>query len=108
MANNGWKRLNDFRTSHAGVVIFYGYLFAILVAGFFIGRTLVDLHNVANQNHRVLCNEKTSYQRGLAGANKYLRQHPHGTESFSRGLIVSVIVQDRLQIAAFKDVTCEP
>ncbi len=106
MASNGWQRLNDFRTSHVGVAIFYGYLAAILVAGFFIGRTLIDLHDVANQNHRVLCNEKHTFERGLAGAQLYLKQHPHGTESFSRGLIVSVIIQDRQQLAAFSDVTC--
>ncbi len=108
MANNGWQRLNDFRTSHMGIVIFYGYLAAILVVAFIVARTLIDLHDVANQNHRVLCNEKHTFGRGLTGAKKYLRQHPHGTESFSRGLIVSVIIQDRQQLSAFKDVTCEP
>ncbi len=103
-----WERLNQFRSSRIGVGIFYGYLAAIIVVSFIVARSIIDLHDVANQNHRVLCNEKHALERGLKGANEYLRQHPHGTESFSRGLIVSVIVQDRLQLAAFKDVTCEP
>jgi hypothetical protein len=109
MANNvltWWDRLNTFRTSRAGVVIFYGYLAAVLVAAALIAIGFVRLHTLAAQNHRVLCNQKQSYERVLAQALKFRHDHPQGTGIFTLGVIQSAIFQDRVQLRAFNNVVC--
>ncbi len=120
MASRFFDRLNEFRTSHVGIVIFYGYLVAILVAGVLIGKVVIDNHHLANQarrlsvqnnsvarqNHRVLCAQKNGYELTYRNATTYLRKHPHGTVAFSRDVIVAAKLQAKVQLGAFKDVKC--
>lgn len=106
MASNAWKRLNDFRTSHLGIVIFYGYLVAILIAGVLIGKVVLDNRQIAAQAHRALCAQKQGYEHTYQGSKTYLRDHPNGTRDFSKDVIVAAILQSKTQLAAFGDVTC--
>ncbi len=106
MASNAWKRLNEFRTSHIGIVIFYGYLIAVLVAGVFIAKVIRDNHRIATQAERALCAQKQGYEQTYRGSKKYLRDHPNGTADFSKDVIVAAILQAKVQLTAFKDVTC--
>ncbi len=103
-----FERLNEFRTSHIGIALFYGYLLAILLVGFLVSRALINLHNVAAQNHRALCSEKHGYETTYNGGKKFLRDHPNGTSDFSKDVIVAAILQAKVQLHAFRDVTCEP
>jgi hypothetical protein len=108
MANNGgiFHRLNEFRTSHAGVILFYGYLIAVFVAATFFVVGYVRLNRIAAQNHRVLCNQKQGYETTFKNAKAYLKKHPHGTQDFSQDVIVAAILQSKVQLKAFNDVNC--
>ncbi len=106
MASRLYQRLNDFRTSHLGVILFYGYLIAVLVAGVFIAKVIRDNHKTAVQVERALCAQKDGYERTYRNSKKYLRDHPNGTRDFSKDVIVAAILQSKTQLAAFKDVTC--
>ncbi len=108
MGNRVFDPLNRFRTSHLGVAIFYGYLIAILVAGVFIGKVVRDNHKIAAQTQRALCAQKHGYELTYRNSQKYLREHPNGTADFSKDVIVAAILQAKVQLHAFKDVTCEP
>ncbi len=106
MASRLYHRLNDFRTSHLGVFLFYGYLIAVLVAGIFIAKVIRDNHRIAAQTQRALCAQKQGYEQTYRNSKKYLREHPEGTRDFSKDVIVAAILQSKTQLAAFKDVTC--
>ncbi len=108
MASRFFHRLNEFRTSHLGVMLFYAYLIAILVAGVFIAKVVTDNHRIASQTKRALCAQKHGYELTYRGGKKFLRKHPHGTADFSKDVIVAAILQAQVQLAAFKDVTCDP
>ncbi len=106
MASRFFDRLNEFRTSHIGIVIFYGYLIAVLVAGVFIAKVIMDNHRIAAQAERALCAQKNGYEQTYRGSKKYLRDHPNGTADFSKDVIVAAILQSKTQLSAFRDVTC--
>ncbi len=106
MASNGWKRLDDFRTSHLGVILFYGYLIGILIAGLFIAKVIRDNHRTAVQTRRALCAQKHGYELTYRNGKKFLVAHPNGTADFSKDVIVAAILQSKVQLAAFKDVAC--
>ncbi len=108
MASRLYHRLNDFRTSHLGILLFYGYLLAILIAGVFIAKVIRDNHKTAIQVERALCAQKGGYEQTYTSSKKYLREHPNGTADFSKDVIVAAILQAKVQLHAFKDVTCEP
>ncbi len=108
MASRFFSRLNSFRTSQLGVVVFYGYLIAILIAGIFIGKVIKDNHKTAIQVERALCAQKHGYEVTYRGGKKFLHEHPNGSVDFSKDVIIAAILQAKVQLAAFKDVTCEP
>ncbi len=106
MESRVFDRLNEFRTSHLGVIIFYGYLLSILVAGVLIAKVIRDNHRIAVQTQRALCAQKQGYEQTYQNSKKYLREHPHGTRDFSKDVIVAAILQSKTQLAAFQDVAC--
>ncbi len=107
MASRFFARLNSFRTSHVGVIIFYGYLLAVLVGGIFIAKVIRDNHQTAVQTQRALCAQKQGYEQTYQSSKKYLREHPHGTRDFSKDVIVAAILQSKVQLHAFRDVSCD-
>jgi len=114
MASSVWDRLNQFRTSHWGVVLFYGYLVGILIAAFIAGFAIRNNHQLAlKAEHaaslatRSLCFQKRAAMSQLKGARKFLRDHPDGTGDFSRALIVNAIHNDELDVFALRDVRCK-
>ncbi len=106
MASRTFRRLNNFRTSHLGVLLFYGYLIAVLVGGVFIAKVVSDNHTTATQVERALCAQKGGYEQTYQNSKDYLRKHPNGTRDFSKDVIVAAILQAKVQLHAFRDVTC--
>jgi hypothetical protein len=113
MASNVWDRLNRFRTSHWGVVLFYGYLVGILVAAFVAAFAIRDNHRLALKANsaatlatRSLCYQKHAALAQLRGTRRFLRDHPDGTADFSRVLIMNAIHNDEIDVAALRDVHC--
>ncbi len=110
-----WDRLNHFRTSKWGIAVFYGYLVGIFVAVLIAVLAINGNHDIAvKANHaamdanRALCAQKHGYEVTYTNSKKYLREHPDGTTDFSKDVIVAAILQAKVQLDAFKDVTCEP
>ncbi len=106
MASRLFRRLNEFRTSDLGILLFYGYLIAVLVAGVFIAKVIRDNHRISTQTQRALCAQKGGYEQTYRSGKKFLLEHPNGTADFSKDVIVAAILQAKTQLAAFKDVTC--
>lgn len=59
-----------------------------------------------SQSHRSLCIFKHNDQQSLKTAVQFLREHPNGTPDFSKAFILHAISQDRLQLNAFRDISC--
>lgn len=100
------KFFTDFRTSKLGIVVFYGYLIAVLIGGLFIAKVISDNRHTADQVLRALCVEKLQAQQGVRLGVQFLREHPHGTTDFPREFIVSSITRSREQVKAFNDLAC--
>ncbi len=47
------------------------------------------------------------YEQTYRGSKKYLREHPNGTADFSKDVIVAAILQAKVQLHAFRDVSCD-
>ena len=108
MASRLYHRLNDFRTSHLGVILFYGYLIAVVIGGVVIARVIRNNHATATQVQRALCAQKNGYEQTYTRSKQYLHEHPNGTRDFSKDVIVAAILQAKVQLHAFRDVTCDP
>ncbi len=120
MASRFFTRLNEFRTSGLGVLLFYGYLVGILAAVLIASLAIRNNNDIANKANRAatqaalaaiaanrgLCAQKHGYQLTYTNAKEYLKKHPNGTKDFSKDVIVAAILNAKVQLAAFKDVTC--
>jgi hypothetical protein len=109
------ERLNAFRTSPAGVALFYGYLFAIVVTAIFVGSVMLGNRHTAQRAlaasaraTRALCNQTKAAQERKATSAQFLKEHPHGTPDFSRALIERSIRAAQAEIDANKDIECKP
>ena len=114
-SRNVWGTLERFRTSKWGVILYYGYLAGILVAGVVATVSIRSNHalavkaNVAAaQANRSLCFQKRAAKGQLVSAREFLRDHPDGTGDFSRALIVNAIRTAEMDVAALTDVHCQP
>src|SRR6266576_6654176 len=75
---NRLDKWNEWRTSRAGVIVFYSYFVALIVAGLAIGIGGVYIIKVVNQNHKGLCKQLSGYQRQLSQTKHFQKTHPNG------------------------------
>jgi len=106
---NRLDKWNEWRTSRAGTVVFYSYFVALIVAGVAIGLGGVYIIRVVNQNHRVLCNQKASYQRQLDQTKKFQKTHPNGAPElgFTAADVQVQIDFFKSQVNSFSDINCK-
>jgi hypothetical protein len=105
---NRWIKLNEFRTSRAGVILFYSYLVAILITGILVGFGINYLIHLANQNRRALCSLQNSYKEDLDGTKKLIKEHPNGFPTLGITRTDLLRQKDTLQkrVDSLDDVDC--
>lgn len=103
--------LNAFRTSKWGVILFYGYLFAILLATALIAKVIVDNHRIAGDAHRGVCALKIERERRYVQTKEIL-DHPNKPDNaklisaFGKPLLLRSLSTAKADLLALKDVSC--
>jgi hypothetical protein len=104
-------RLNKFRTSGPGVALFYGYLVAILVTAYVVGRAVLDNSRTAHEAHRAVCALKIERVHRVDQTLAIL-EHPDDPENariiatFGRPLLLRSLATAREDAKALSDVSC--
>ncbi|HYT45052.1 MAG TPA: hypothetical protein VEP90_22180 [Methylomirabilota bacterium] len=100
---------DEWRTSKAGVILFYSYFVALIVAGVAIGIGLIYIISLVQQNHRALCSLKNGYVRQLHQTQKFQRTHPHGAPvlGFSAADVQNQIRIFKSQVNSLSDINCK-
>ena len=103
-----WSRLDRLRLGRAGLVLFYGYLAAVIIGGIVVGQVILDNRDAIQAAHRALCAIKASDDRRLESALQRLIDHPEGTQDFPRGVVIRSIKVARSDLMGLSDVNCPP
>ena len=127
-------RWNEWRTGTGGVILFYSYLVAIIVAGVMIGLGAKKLYQTSHEakqaaiqakktaavNRRLIlriekisadvkkgqCASKKSNLSAIKRTREFLKDNPNGTDGLTPAILQRSIVILKAQVEALKDVHC--